>query len=241
MQHRSHEPAPGRNRRSDRAGRTRGASRRSGRRHLSGRLVMPPNITLIPLPAKCPQLNPQENVWQFLRDNWLSNRIFKSTTPSSTIAARLGTNSSINPGGSCPSAFAIGPASSNQRVLGIRFVVELIDVSVSKKASKTPALLKRSKRFHTLFQGPKRSGSAPANVLDGEEMKRVEEAAIVLSLPPTARQAGAKHRKRGHPIVVIHLCRHRPRPPDSVGVYESCLIHRGNPKNVDWRKFVHTA
>jgi hypothetical protein len=25
------------------------------------------------LPAKCPELNPQENVWQFLRDNWLSN------------------------------------------------------------------------------------------------------------------------------------------------------------------------
>ncbi|HEY6520289.1 MAG TPA: IS630 family transposase [Roseiarcus sp.] len=46
--------------------------------HLLGRLVMPPNITLIPLPAKCPELNPQENVWQFLRDNWLSNRIFKS-------------------------------------------------------------------------------------------------------------------------------------------------------------------
>src|ERR1700728_2572539 len=46
--------------------------------HLSSRLVMPPNITLIPLPAKCPELNPQENVWKFLRDNWLSNRIFKS-------------------------------------------------------------------------------------------------------------------------------------------------------------------
>lgn len=46
--------------------------------HLSGRLVIPPSITLIPMPAKCPQLNPQENVWQFLRDNWLSNRIFKS-------------------------------------------------------------------------------------------------------------------------------------------------------------------
>ena len=42
---------------------------------------------------------------------------------------------------------------------------------------------------------------APANVLDGEEMKRLEEAAIVLSLPPTARQAGAKHRKRVRPIV----------------------------------------
>ena len=46
--------------------------------HLSGRLVMPPNITLIPLPAKCPELNPQENVWQFLRHNSLSNRVFKS-------------------------------------------------------------------------------------------------------------------------------------------------------------------
>ena len=42
--------------------------------HLSGRLIVPPNITLIPLPAKCPELNPQENIWQFMRDNWLSNR-----------------------------------------------------------------------------------------------------------------------------------------------------------------------
>ena len=46
--------------------------------HLSGRLKVPPNITLVPLPAKCPELNPQENVWQFMRDNWLSNRVFNS-------------------------------------------------------------------------------------------------------------------------------------------------------------------
>jgi DDE superfamily endonuclease len=46
--------------------------------HLSGRLVAPPNITLVPLPPKCPELNPIENIWQFMRDNWLSNRIFKS-------------------------------------------------------------------------------------------------------------------------------------------------------------------
>src|SRR4026209_1954808 len=25
-----------------------------------------------------PELNPQENIWQFMRQNWLSNRIFKS-------------------------------------------------------------------------------------------------------------------------------------------------------------------
>ena len=46
--------------------------------HLSAGLVVPGNITLLPLPAKCPELNPVENVWQFRRDNWLSNRIFKS-------------------------------------------------------------------------------------------------------------------------------------------------------------------
>jgi DDE superfamily endonuclease len=44
--------------------------------HLSAQLAVPRNITILPLPAKCPELNPQENVWQFMRDNWLSNRIF---------------------------------------------------------------------------------------------------------------------------------------------------------------------
>jgi hypothetical protein len=29
------------------------------------------------LPPRCPELNPVENEWQFMRDNWLSNRIFK--------------------------------------------------------------------------------------------------------------------------------------------------------------------
>ncbi|GGC17401.1 transposase [Novosphingobium endophyticum] len=46
--------------------------------HGSAELVIPPNITLMPLPPRCPELNPVENVWQFMRDNWLSNRIFKS-------------------------------------------------------------------------------------------------------------------------------------------------------------------
>ena len=46
--------------------------------HMSTRLVVPANVTIITLPPKCPELNPVENVWQFMRDNWLSNRIFKS-------------------------------------------------------------------------------------------------------------------------------------------------------------------
>ena len=46
--------------------------------HLSDSLIVPDNITIVPLPPKCPELNPQENVWQFMRDNWLSNRVFAS-------------------------------------------------------------------------------------------------------------------------------------------------------------------
>ena len=45
--------------------------------HTTGKLIIPPNITLLPLPPKSPELNPVENIWQFMRDNWLSNR-FKS-------------------------------------------------------------------------------------------------------------------------------------------------------------------
>jgi len=41
-----------------------------------------------------------------------------------------------------------------------RCAVGLRLASASKKASKTPALLKRSNRFHTLFQWPKHSGKA---------------------------------------------------------------------------------
>jgi putative transposase len=46
--------------------------------HQSKRLVVPDNITLMPLPAKAPELNPVENIWQYMRDNWISNRIFAS-------------------------------------------------------------------------------------------------------------------------------------------------------------------
>ena|SRR5690349_18787945 len=44
--------------------------------HTAPQLTVPANISIVPLPAKCPELNAQENVWQFLRENWLSNRIF---------------------------------------------------------------------------------------------------------------------------------------------------------------------
>ena len=46
--------------------------------HASSRLKVPANLTLVPLPPRSPELNPTENVWQFMRQNWLSNRIFQS-------------------------------------------------------------------------------------------------------------------------------------------------------------------
>ena len=43
-----------------------------------GKLVVPNNISLLPLPPYSPELNPTENIWQFLRQNFLSNRVFDS-------------------------------------------------------------------------------------------------------------------------------------------------------------------
>jgi hypothetical protein len=46
--------------------------------HQSKRLVVPANITLLPLPAKAPELNPVENIWQtvcsLLQRRWLVPR-----------------------------------------------------------------------------------------------------------------------------------------------------------------------
>ena len=44
---------------------------------LSGDVDVPDNITLLPLPPICPEFNVMENIWQFMRDMWLSNRIFR--------------------------------------------------------------------------------------------------------------------------------------------------------------------
>ena len=45
--------------------------------HTTDKLTIPRNITLILLPSRSPELNPVENIWQYLRANWLSNRVFE--------------------------------------------------------------------------------------------------------------------------------------------------------------------
>jgi hypothetical protein len=46
--------------------------------HTTRALNVPKNITLILLPSRAPELNPVENIWQYLRQTWLSNRVFNT-------------------------------------------------------------------------------------------------------------------------------------------------------------------
>jgi DDE superfamily endonuclease len=46
--------------------------------HTTSKLDAPKNITSIFLPSRAPELNPVENIWQYLRQNWLSNTVFEN-------------------------------------------------------------------------------------------------------------------------------------------------------------------
>ena len=45
--------------------------------HGAKALQVPPNVTLVPLPPYSPQLNPMERVWLWLRERFLSLRVFQ--------------------------------------------------------------------------------------------------------------------------------------------------------------------
>lgn len=46
--------------------------------HRAKDLVVPANITLLPLPPYSPELNPTENLWEFMRSNYLSHKVYKA-------------------------------------------------------------------------------------------------------------------------------------------------------------------
>jgi transposase len=52
--------------------------------------TVPDNITLLPLPSYAPELNPIENVWEYLRSNQLSLRVWNSYEASRTPAKTPG-------------------------------------------------------------------------------------------------------------------------------------------------------
>ena len=51
---------------------------RAGWHQAGGRLQVPGNITLLPLPPYSPELNPMENVWEYLRANKLCGLVWDS-------------------------------------------------------------------------------------------------------------------------------------------------------------------
>jgi transposase len=44
--------------------------------HGSPRPVVPDDIVLLPLPPYAPELNSTENIWEYLRGNWLSHCVW---------------------------------------------------------------------------------------------------------------------------------------------------------------------
>ena len=46
--------------------------------HGANALVVPDNLSLLTLPPYSPELNPVENIWQYLRANWLAISVFDS-------------------------------------------------------------------------------------------------------------------------------------------------------------------
>lgn len=69
------------------------------------------------LPPKFPALNPVENVWQFMRDNWLSNRVFDSYDNLVDHRCQAKTGWSICLGILCPSHCETGDSGPDQRDL----------------------------------------------------------------------------------------------------------------------------
>ena len=46
--------------------------------HVTDKLVVPENISILYLPPYSPELNPTENIWEFLKANFLKNRVFET-------------------------------------------------------------------------------------------------------------------------------------------------------------------
>ena len=84
--------------------------------HRGHALVVPANISLVVLPPYSPELNPVENVWQFLRANHLANSVFDSNDAIVDAAATPGTDLPNAPTSSPPSPSGNGHRSIRRAV-----------------------------------------------------------------------------------------------------------------------------
>src|SRR3954469_5786350 len=78
LQHRRDEPASGRDRDGGGAGRSRRARPRPGRMAPVRQAHRAAEHHARPAAGQMSGTQPVENIWQFIRDNWLSNRVFRS-------------------------------------------------------------------------------------------------------------------------------------------------------------------
>ena len=46
--------------------------------HKSKDLIVPKNIQIVLLPPYCPELNPVERLWKFIKDNTIKNKVFET-------------------------------------------------------------------------------------------------------------------------------------------------------------------
>lgn len=65
--------------------------------HTKLNINVPPNISFLFLPAYSPELNPQENVWQHLKDTYLANRVFHSNQDIIDACCRAWTSFAASP------------------------------------------------------------------------------------------------------------------------------------------------
>jgi DDE superfamily endonuclease len=83
--------------------------------HRSHGLVVPENITLLPLPPYSPELNPVERIWHYLRSHWLANSVFGALADIMDACEAAWNRFATNPGlirSLCAVAWAPGAASS---------------------------------------------------------------------------------------------------------------------------------
>jgi hypothetical protein len=46
--------------------------------HKSKKLIIPKNIQIVILPPYCPELNPVERLWKYIKDNVIKNKVFET-------------------------------------------------------------------------------------------------------------------------------------------------------------------
>ena len=93
----------------------------------SRRLRTPHNITLLPLPSYSPELNPMENIWDYLRGSKLSRLVWDNYEAIVAACRRLGISSSAT-----RSALILSPAAPGHgsiiRAAGISVYPETLRV-----------------------------------------------------------------------------------------------------------------